>query len=69
MSDIRFPWREIMAFGFGQLHIGSDVFWHMTLRELTAATFPRGSAGRSAISRDSFSELQMLYPDEETRDG
>lgn len=69
MSDIRFPWREIMAFGFGQLHMGPDVFWHMTLRELTAATFPVGSVGRSAISRDIFSELQMLYPDEETRDG
>ena len=33
----RFPWRELMAVGFGRLRLTSAAFWAMTPRELASA--------------------------------
>lgn len=59
-----FPWRHIMAVGFGRLLLSSDSFWRMTPRELAAAIDGlRGHSG-APIARAALGELMTRYPDQ-----
>jgi uncharacterized phage protein (TIGR02216 family) len=62
----KFPWRELMALGFGRLKLSSDAFWAMTPRELAAAI--EGLTGLRGVppERSAFDALMARYPDRAT---
>jgi uncharacterized phage protein (TIGR02216 family) len=57
----RFPWRQLMAAGLGELRLPPAAFWASTPREIAAAFAPRP---RDAPGRDRLEELLNLFPDE-----
>jgi uncharacterized phage protein (TIGR02216 family) len=59
----RFPWRQAMAFGFGQLRLPSAAFWAMTPRELAAAVEGRLGKVREPLDRTALDALIARYPD------
>jgi uncharacterized phage protein (TIGR02216 family) len=62
--DDSFPWRAVMALGFGRLRLSSEAFWGMTPRELAAAIDGlRGHAGET-MARAALAELMARYPDQ-----
>ena len=64
MSDRdTFPWRAMMAIGFGRLRLASRDFWAMTPRELAAAV--EGAFGRTAAPPDRamLDRLMTRFPD------
>ena len=58
-----FPWRELMAIGFGRLRLGSEAFWAMTPRELGAAIEGLAGTRDPPPKRAAFDELMARYPD------
>jgi uncharacterized phage protein (TIGR02216 family) len=58
-----FPWRQAMAFGFGQLRLPSAEFWAMTPRELAAAVEGRFGRTREPLDRPTLDALIARYPD------
>ncbi|MBA4784103.1 MAG: phage tail assembly chaperone [Rhizobiales bacterium] len=67
MSDepARFPWPDLMRFGFGILKLSSAEFWAMTPREMAAAMRAHQPADRPALSRGGFDALMQRFPDKE----
>lgn len=63
MTPPTFPWRELMAFGLGQLRLSPRDFWTMTPREIAAAM--EGVAGIRATppDRGTLDTLMTRYPD------
>lgn len=61
------PWRELMAFGLGELKLAPEVFWAMSLPELNAAL--RGArphlngVGQTSLSVENFVDLMTKFPD------
>ena len=59
------PWSQLMSFGFGRLHLSSNEFWAMTLREIDTAI--EGYFGeRRKITPPSQSNIMSMmekYPD------
>ncbi len=64
MSDAaEFPWRELMAVGFGRLRLDSAAFWAMTPRELAAAIEGLGGVRPAAPDRAMLDALMRRFPD------
>lgn len=59
----RFPWRELMALGFGRLRLSSAAFWAMTPRELAAAIEGLGGMQIAPPGRAALDGLMARYPD------
>jgi uncharacterized phage protein (TIGR02216 family) len=59
----RFPWRQAMAFGLGQLSLPPAAFWAMTPRELAAAVEGRLGSTREPLDRPTLDALIARYPD------
>jgi uncharacterized phage protein (TIGR02216 family) len=60
----RFPWRELMAIGFGRLRLSSGEFWAMTPRELAAAIDGLFGVRGEPPGRAMLTELMARFPDE-----
>ena len=58
-----FPWRDLMALGFGRLRLSSADFWAMTPRELSAAIEGVFGAGGAPPDRAMLDELMSRFPD------
>ena len=58
-----FPWREVMAFGLGQLKLAPRDFWAATPRELAAAA--QGLRGHAVAPPDraALDAMMQRYPD------
>ena len=68
LNTYPFPWREVMAFGFGVLNLPPASFWAMTPREIRAAF--EGVHGRcddTTISQDTLHSLMQEFPDEHVK--
>ena len=66
----RFPWRALMAFGFGRLRLSSAAFWAMTPRELAAAIEGLLGTRRRPMARSELDALMTRFPDStRTEDG
>ena len=65
----RFPWRALMAFGFGRLGLPSDAFWAMTPRELAAAAEGLGVGGGAPLARATLDALMRRFPDTPVEEG
>ena len=55
-----------MAIGFGLLHLSSDQFWAMTIREMQAAClglFGEEENGQP-LSRSELDHLMQIFPDQ-----
>ena len=63
-NDDTFPWRAMMAVGFGRLGLASHDFWAMTPREFAAALRPYGTGGGTAPDRAALARMMALFPDE-----
>lgn len=59
----RFPWRELMAVGFGRLRLDSAAFWAMTPRELAAAIEGTTGVRRTPPDRARLEALMRRFPD------
>lgn len=59
----RFPWRELMAVGFGRLRLDSAAFWAMTPRELAAAIEGLTGVRGTPPDRARLEALMRRYPD------
>jgi uncharacterized phage protein (TIGR02216 family) len=64
-SDVsqRFPWRELMALGFGRLRLDSAAFWAMTPRELAAAIEGLTGVWAAPPDRAALDALMRRFPD------
>ena len=62
-----FPWRDLMAVGFGRLRLSSRAFWTMTPRELAAAAEGLAGPASEPPGRAALDALMQRYPDEGTR--
>lgn len=58
-----FPWRRMMAVGFGPLRRSSRDFWAMTPRELAAAVEGVFGVPETPPDRTTFETLMKRYPD------
>jgi uncharacterized phage protein (TIGR02216 family) len=58
-----FPWRELMAFGFGRLRLSSRDFWAMTPRELAAAMEGIAGIRPAPPDRATLDRMMTRYPD------
>lgn len=58
-----FPWRELLAFGFGRLKLSSRDFWAMTPREIAAAMEGVGGIRPPPPGRARLDEMMQRYPD------
>jgi uncharacterized phage protein (TIGR02216 family) len=57
-----FPWRRVIGFGLGVLHLAPEQFWRMTPRELAFAI--ETVSGRSEpLPRTALHDLMARYPD------
>lgn len=64
MSDpAKFPWRELMAVGFGRLRLDSAAFWAMTPRELAAAIEGLTGIHAAPPDRAMLDGLMRRFPD------
>jgi uncharacterized phage protein (TIGR02216 family) len=61
-SSDAFPWAQMMAAGFGVLHLSSAEFWAMTPRELNAAFYR--PASRGAPTRQQLDQMMRAFPDD-----
>ncbi|WP_421724233.1 phage tail assembly chaperone [Bauldia sp.] len=68
MADGRFPWRAMMALGFGRLALSSQAFWAMTPRELAAAADTVFGPSFEPPARSDLHHLMQRFPDR-TADG
>jgi uncharacterized phage protein (TIGR02216 family) len=59
-----FPWRDVMAFGLGRLHLAPRDFWAMTPRELAAAAEGMGGPRLAPPARAALEALMQRYPDQ-----
>ncbi len=59
----KFPWRELMALGFGRLRLGSAAFWAMTPRELAAAIEGLTGVRATPPDRAMLDALMRRFPD------
>jgi len=59
----RFPWRELMAVGFGRLRLDSAAFWAMTPRELAAAIEGLTGSHAAPPNRAMLDALMRRFPD------
>lgn len=59
----RFPWRAVMAVGFGVMRLSPQAFWSMTPREFAAALDAVAGDAEEAPNRADLSDLMLLYPD------
>ncbi len=57
-----FPWRELMALGFGRLRLDGAAFWAMTPRELAAAIEGLTGIRPSPPERRGLEALMRRYP-------
>jgi len=64
----RFPWRELMALGFGRLRLTSAAFWAMTPRELAAAAEGLGGRRAAPPPRAALDALMRRFPDRPAED-
>jgi len=58
-----FPWRNVMEFGFGVMHLSPKDFWSLTVPELQAAleqTYPNITQG---LERSWLRDAMTKYPD------
>jgi len=62
-TPARFPWRGLMALGFGRLALSSADFWAMTPRELAAAAEGLFGRRQPPADRASLEALMRRYPD------
>jgi len=68
MNDAeRFPWREVMAVGFGWLGLSSRDFWAMTPCELAAAVEGAFGMAGEPPGRATLETLMTRYPDRRDR--
>lgn len=58
-----FPWRSMMAFGFGPLGLSSAAFWAMTPRELAAAVEGMLGVPGGPTDRTTLDGLMNRFPD------
>ena len=65
MPEARFPWRALMALGFGRLALSSAAFWAMTPRELAAAAEALGGRRVVPPDRTTLAALMQRFPDGE----
>jgi uncharacterized phage protein (TIGR02216 family) len=63
----RFPWRQVMAVGFGRLGLSSRAFWAMTPRELAAAVEGVFGIAGEPPDRAALETLMTRYPDRRDR--
>lgn len=57
----RLPWRDLLRFGLGDLHLTPDVFWSLTPDELM---FMAGATDNGArLTRNALNELMGKFPD------
>ena len=63
MQQETFPWRQAMAFGFGQLHLSPQDFWAMTPRELAAAVEGVVGVLPTPLDRAALDALMVRFPD------
>jgi uncharacterized phage protein (TIGR02216 family) len=63
MAEARFPWRALMALGFGRLGLSSAAFWAMTPRELAAAAEALGGRRAAPPDRTTLAALMQRFPD------
>ncbi len=59
----RFPWRELMALGFGRLRLDSAAFWAMTPREFAAAIEGLTAIRTAPPDRAMLDALMRRFPD------
>jgi uncharacterized phage protein (TIGR02216 family) len=64
-----FPWRQVMAVGFGGLGLSSRDFWAMTPRELAAAVDGVFGMAGEPPDRTTLETLMTRYPDHARRPG
>lgn len=60
------PWQELMAFGFGKLHLSPVVFWSMTLPEMAAALRWYSGQADTRPTHNDLSALMARFPDQST---
>jgi uncharacterized phage protein (TIGR02216 family) len=58
-----FPWRELMAFGLGQLKLAPRDFWAMTPKEIAAAIEGLAGIRPAPPARATLDDLMTRYPD------
>lgn len=63
VNHARFPWRELMAVGFGRLRLDSAAFWAMTPRELAAAIEGLTGIRAAPPDRAMLDALMRRFPD------
>ena len=59
----RFPWRELMAVGFGRLRLTSAAFWAMTPRELASAIEGLAGVRGAPPDRAMLDDMMRRFPD------
>ncbi len=58
-----FPWKQVMAFGFGFLHLSPNEFWSLSLLELHAALEHVNPKASQAVDRSWLHKIMSEYPD------